>query len=80
MLKREEATECILARAGEDLLITLPVPQPGGETGVLEEEVDCEGTQLTLTGVQVLRKLEHDRLTRPTQPHPIPGHWIPQLV
>lgn len=26
MLKREEATERILARAGEDLLITLPVP------------------------------------------------------
>lgn len=52
MLKREEATECILARAGEDMLITLPVPQPAGETGVLEEEVACEGPQLTLTGVE----------------------------
>lgn len=72
MLKREEATECILARAGEDLLITLPVPQPAGETGVLDEEVACEGPQLTLTGAEVLRKLEHrpPNATHPTTPHP----------
>lgn len=79
MRKRKEATVHTLARAGEDLLFTMSVPQPAEEkTEVLERKWFGEGPQLDLAGAEVLEKLEYP-LAPPTTPHSI-LHVIPQSV